>query len=217
MDNNKEWTMDVFTANLRHYVDLHKRSQKEVAEAVGVSAPTFHDWLKGNKMPRMKNVQKLADYFGIALSDLIEEKPKSEQRKLPPNIITPAAHPIPVLGTICAGDGIVANEHFVGQFFIDSSVHADYALKVKGNSMIDAEIYDGDMAFIKKEFDFRPGKIYAVVHGVDSEASLKKVFEQGDKFILQPCNAAFSPIVVDISECYVVGELVGVYHEVKTE
>lgn len=217
MDNNKEWTMDVFTANLRHYMDLHKRSQKEVAEAVGVSAPTFHDWLKGNKMPRMKNVQKLADYFGIALSDLIEEKPKSEQRKLPPNIITPAAHPIPVLGTICAGDGIVANEHFVGQFFIDSSVHADYALKVKGNSMIDAEIYDGDMAFIKKEFDFRPGKIYAVVHGVDSEASLKKVFEQGDKFILQPCNAAFSPIVVDISECYVVGELVGVYHEVKTE
>lgn len=217
MDNNKEWTMDVFTANLRHYMDLHKRSQKEVAEAVGVSAPTFHDWLKGNKMPRMKNVQKLADYFGIALSDLIEEKPKAEQRKLPPNIITPAAHPIPVLGTICAGDGIVANEHFVGQFFIDSSVHADYALKVKGNSMIDAEIYDGDMAFIKKEFDFRPGKIYAVVHGVDSEASLKKVFEQGDKFILQPCNAAFSPIVVDISECYVVGELVGVYHEVKTE
>lgn len=217
MDNNKEWTMDVFTANLRHYMDLHKRSQKEVAEAVGVSAPTFHDWLKGNKMPRMKNVQKLADYFGIALSDLIEEKPKSEQRKLPPNIITPAAHPIPVLGTICAGDGIVANEHFVGQFFIDSSVHADYALKVKGDSMIDAEIYDGDMAFIKKEFDFRPGKIYAVVHGVDSEASLKKVFEQGDKFILQPCNAAFSPIVVDISECYVVGELVGVYHEVKTE
>lgn len=217
MDNNKEWTMDVFTANLRHYMDLHKRSQKEVAEAVGVSAPTFHDWLKGNKMPRMKNVQKLADYFGIALSDLIEEKPKSEQRKLPPNIITPAAHPIPVLGTICAGDGIVANEHFVGQFFIDSSVHADYALKVKGDSMIDAEIYDGDMAFIKKEFDFRPGKVYAVVHGVDSEASLKKVFEQGDKFILQPCNAAFSPIVVDISECYVVGELVGVYHEVKTE
>lgn len=215
MDNNKEWTMDVFTANLRHYMDLHKRSQKEVAEAVGVSAPTFHDWLKGNKMPRMKNVQKLADYFGIALSDLIEEKPKSEQRKLPPNIITPAAHPIPVLGTICAGDGIVANEHFVGQFFIDSSVHADYALKVKGNSMIDAEIYDGDMAFIKKEFDFRPGKIYAVVHGVDSEASLKKVFEQGDKFILQPCNAAFSPIVVDISECYVVGELVGVYHEIR--
>lgn len=216
MDNNKEWTMDVFTANLRHYMDLHKRSQKEVAEAVGVSAPTFHDWLKGNKMPRMKNVQKLADYFGIALSDLIEEKPKSEQRKLPPNIITPAAHPIPVLGTICAGDGIVANEHFVGQFFIDSSVHADYALKVKGNSMIDAEIYDGDMAFIRKDFEFVPGRIYAVVHGVDSEASLKKVFEQGDKFILQPCNAAFSPIVVDISECYVVGELVGVYHEVKT-
>ena len=212
MDNNKEWTMDVFTANLRHYMDLHKRSQKEVAEAVGVSAPTFHDWLKGNKMPRMKNVQKLADYFGIALSDLIEEKPKSEQRKLPPNIITPAAHPIPVLGTICAGDGTVAEENFSGQFFVDSSIHADYALRVTGDSMIEAEIYNGDMAFLRKEFDFRAVWIYAVVHGIDREASLKKVYRQEDKLILQPCNSDYAPIVADQQDCYIVGELVGVYH-----
>ena len=48
--------------------------EKEMAAIVGVSPPTFHDWLKGKKMPRMNNVQKLADYFGVKLSDLIEEK-----------------------------------------------------------------------------------------------------------------------------------------------
>ena len=97
----------------------------------------------GFKFPRMDKVEMLANSFGIEKSDLIEEDSKVKNRNLPSNLITPAARPIPILGTICAGDGIVANEHFVGQFFIDSSVHADYALKVKGDSMIDAEKHTG--------------------------------------------------------------------------
>lgn len=76
---NKEWTMEIFTQNLQRYMDKFGKNQKEMAEIVGVSPPTFHDWLKGKKMPRMKNVQKLADYFGIALSDLIEDKTTDEK------------------------------------------------------------------------------------------------------------------------------------------
>ena len=76
---NKEWTVDIFTQNLQRYMDKFGKNQKEMAEIVGVSPPTFHDWLKGKKMPRMKNVQKLADYFGIALSDLIEDKTTDEK------------------------------------------------------------------------------------------------------------------------------------------
>lgn len=76
---NKEWSMDIFTQNLQRYMDKFGKNQKEMAEIVGVSPPTFHDWLKGKKMPRMKNVQKLADYFGIALSDLIEDKTTDEK------------------------------------------------------------------------------------------------------------------------------------------
>lgn len=77
----KEWTVDIFTKNLKSYMEKFDKNQKEMAEIVGVSAPTFHDWLKGKKMPRMNNVQKLADYFGIALSDLIEEKVTPEMEK----------------------------------------------------------------------------------------------------------------------------------------
>ena len=75
---NKEWTIDIFTRNLKYYMKKFDKTQKEMASLVGVSAPTFHDWLNGNKMPRMKNVQKLADCFGIALSDLIEDKEPKE-------------------------------------------------------------------------------------------------------------------------------------------
>ena len=71
---NKECSIDIFTKNLKMYKEQFEKNQKEVAAIVGVSPPTVHDWLKGKKMPRMNNVQKLADYFGVKLSDLIEEK-----------------------------------------------------------------------------------------------------------------------------------------------
>lgn len=209
---NSEWSKETLAKNLKHYMEKTGKTQKELAKVAGVSEPTFSYWINAIKYPRIDKIQALADYFGILKSDLIEEKPKSEQRKLPPNIITPAAHPIPVLGTICAGDGTVAEENFSGQFFVDSSIHADYALRVTGDSMIEAEIYNGDMAFLRKEFDFRAGWIYAVVHGIDREASLKKVYRQEDKLILQPCNSDYAPIVADQQDCYIVGELVGVYH-----
>lgn len=209
---NSEWSKETLAKNLKHYMEKTGKTQKELAKVAGVSEPTFSYWINAIKYPRIDKIQALADYFGILKSDLIEEKPKSEQRKLPPNIITPAAHPIPVLGTICAGDGTVAEENFSGQFFVDSSIHADYALRVTGDSMIEAEIYNGDMAFLRKEFEFSAGWIYAVVHGIDREASLKKVYRQEDKLILQPCNSDYAPIVADQQDCYIVGELVGVYH-----
>lgn len=209
---NSEWSKETLAKNLKLYMEKTGKTQKELAKVAGVSEPTFSYWINAIKYPRIDKIQALADYFGILKSDLIEEKPNAEQRKLPPNIITPAAHPIPVLGTICAGDGTVAEENFSGQFFVDSSIHADYALRVTGDSMIEAEIYNGDMAFLRKEFDFRAGWIYAVVHGIDREASLKKVYRQEDKLILQPCNSDYAPIVADQQDCYIVGELVGVYH-----
>lgn len=75
---NAEWDIKIFTRNFEEYMRMYGKSQKDVADAIGVSAPTVHDWLKGKKMPRMHNVQKLADYFGVKLSDLVEEKVTEE-------------------------------------------------------------------------------------------------------------------------------------------
>ena len=54
---DKEWSIDIFTKNLKIYMEQFGKNQKEMAAIVGVSPPTFHDWLKGKKMPRMNNVQ----------------------------------------------------------------------------------------------------------------------------------------------------------------
>lgn len=76
-----EWDIKIFTDNFDKYMKLSGKNQKEVAAAVGVSAPTVNDWLKGKKMPKMPNVQKLADCFGVKLSDLVEKKVTKEMEK----------------------------------------------------------------------------------------------------------------------------------------
>ena len=64
---------EIFAQNLSHYLDKTGRDQREVAEVVGVAPSTFNEWVKGKKYPRVDKIQMLADYFGVRMSDLIEE------------------------------------------------------------------------------------------------------------------------------------------------
>ena len=77
---SKEWSKQFFANNLKRYMELSGKNQKELAEIAGVSAPTFNEWVNGKKFPRINKVQILADYFGIKKSDLIEEKLSEEQK-----------------------------------------------------------------------------------------------------------------------------------------
>lgn len=78
---SNEWSKKTFAKNLTNYMIMSGKSQKELADVVGVSAPTFNEWVNGKKFPRIDNIQKLADYFGILKSDLIEEKMTEEKEK----------------------------------------------------------------------------------------------------------------------------------------
>ncbi|WP_314696259.1 helix-turn-helix domain-containing protein [Mogibacterium timidum] len=134
------------------------------------------------------------------------------ERPLPSNIVVPAGRQLPILGTICAGDGIHCEENFEGYFFVDKSIKADYCLRVKGDSMIDANIYDGDVAFLRKDFDFIDGEIYAVCYGAEESASLKKLYKADDKIMLQPCNSDYAAAFVNVDDVVIVGECIGTYH-----
>jgi transcriptional regulator with XRE-family HTH domain len=74
----------IFSKNLNKYLSLNNKTQKEVADAIGVSPQTFNTWCQGIALPRMGKVQLLADYFNIGKTDLIDEKtegitPKDER------------------------------------------------------------------------------------------------------------------------------------------
>lgn len=69
---------EIFAKNLQYYIARSHRSQKEIAEAVGVSPSTFNEWVKGKKYPRIDKIEMLANYFHIQKSSLIEEKTKNK-------------------------------------------------------------------------------------------------------------------------------------------
>lgn len=75
MDNK-----NIFASNLKKYMKLKGKNRKEVSEALDVSYYTFSDWVNGKKYPRMDKVEKLAEYFGILKSDLIEDKSKFQEK-----------------------------------------------------------------------------------------------------------------------------------------
>ncbi len=66
----------IFANNLKKYMDLHRKTRRDISEVLGISYYTVSDWVNGKKYPRMDKVELLANYFGIQKSDLIEEKEK---------------------------------------------------------------------------------------------------------------------------------------------
>ena len=75
--NNKS----VFAQNLKTQMSLHGKTRKDIADALDLSYYTVSDWVNGKKYPRMDKVERLAQYFGILKSDLIEEKLTPEKEK----------------------------------------------------------------------------------------------------------------------------------------
>lgn len=76
-----QWSKDVFAKNLRTYMERAGKSQKDMADIVGVSTATYSDWINAKKYPRIDKIEIMAEYFGILKSDLIEDKMTEEKEK----------------------------------------------------------------------------------------------------------------------------------------
>lgn len=206
----------IMAKNIQYYMDLYNKTRNDICQDLGIKYTTFTDWIKANTYPRIVKIELMANYFNIEKSDLIEEHNKESvqsDRPLPSNIILPSAHKLPIMGTICAGDGVVCEDDYQGTFIVDIDVKADYCLKVHGDSMIGANIYDGDIVFISKSYDFIQDQIYAIERLDYNEASLKRVTQDGDTLILNPCNPEYHAMVTDYEEVRIIGRCVGVLHK----
>lgn len=118
---------------------------------------------------------------------------------------------IPIIGTISAGTPILAEENIEDYFSIDSSVKCDFALRVKGDSMINADIFDNDIVFIRKQNVLENGQIGAIL--LENEATLKRFSKSNGKIILQAENPSLTdwPRVYTEGDIRILGKLVGVY------
>lgn len=109
------------------------------------------------------------------------------------NIIPlPEMRKIPLLGAIACGAPILAEEHIEDMVDIPKHIHADFALTCKGDSMINARIFDGDIVYIRQQDTVENGEIAAVLNG-DGEATLKRVKLFPDHIVLEPENPMYPP------------------------
>jgi repressor LexA len=123
---------------------------------------------------------------------------------------------VPILGRVAAGEPILAIEQAedtvkVDRFFLGANREV-FALKIKGDSMIEAGIYDGDFIFVKKQLTASRGDI--VVAMIGDEATVKYFYPEQDQIVFKPANARLQPIVVRKREwksVNLIGLVVGVY------
>jgi len=123
---------------------------------------------------------------------------------------------VPLLGRIAAGKPVEAVEQRATLSFADCAGHRDtYALEVRGDSMIEDHICDGDMILVERTAEVRDGDIVvALISGM--ETTLKRIYrEPGERIRLQPANSSLEPIFVPASEVQVQGRLLAVLRKYK--
>lgn len=119
---------------------------------------------------------------------------------------------IPVIGTVTAGVPILATQNIEGYFPLlsDDMPHGEtFMLRVKGESMINAGIYDGDQIIVKKQPTAENGDI--IVALIDDSATVKTYYKEDGHFRLQPENDTMSPII--LSDLVILGKVVGLFRK----
>lgn len=119
----------------------------------------------------------------------------------------PPVSAVPVLGTVTAGQPILAQENFEGYIgYVGRNAEDMFALKVKGESMIEIGILDGDMIIAEKTCYAENGEI--VVAMIENEATVKRFFREDGHYRLQPENKTMQPIITD--EVLILGKVVAI-------
>ncbi len=177
----------IFAKNLSWQMEQAGERQADIARLLGVSKSTVSAYCKGVQMPRMDKVELLARHFGILKAGLLEKMPDGagETGLLP----LPSTYRVPRLGRIACGAPVLAQENFEGYDEVPEHISADFTLVCRGDSMINARIFDGDVVYIHQQDAVENGDIAAVL--IDEEATLKRFYLYPNRVELRPENPTF--------------------------
>lgn len=202
---------EIMAQNIRYYLKRYGKTQKEICKDLGFKEMTFSDWVNAKTYPRIDKIEKMANYFHVQKADLVEEK-----RKPLKNIVPIERRMVPIIGQIAAGKPILADEHIEAFLPCDAGVHADFGLVVSGDSMIGADIHDGDVVFIRSQPIVDDGQIAAV--RIDDDATLKRFYKNPDGCTLVSMNPKYPPMVFNSGNCdsiQIIGLAVAKYSVIK--
>ena len=197
---------------LAEYVDAHgyPPTVREIGDAVGLASPsTVH--------AHLANLERA----GLLKRD--PTKPRAielvgRKRQQPPERAPSSVPTLPLVGQIAAGGPLLAEEAIEDEIAVPEPLgrDADFLLRVKGDSMVEAGILDGDIVVVRKQSDARAGEIVVALVGDDEsadEATVKTFHRERDGRIrLQPENAALEPLYPEHVE--IIGKVTGVFRSI---
>lgn len=179
-------------ANIRRLRQEKKIAIERMAELLGVSRQTVYRYendmiatIPRDKLDRMAELLAVpvAALYGFGTAESRDSFPSVRRKR------------VPLLGEIACGTPIYAEEEYGSYASVGEETDADFCLRARGDSMIGARIYDGDLVFVRAQDTVENGEIGVVV--IRDEATLKRVYyyPEKQKLILTPENAAYEPLV----------------------
>lgn len=169
-------------------------NMREAARLLKMPYTTYVNYEKGAREPNSETLIQLADFYDTTIDYMLgkTDDPNSVTVSPSDNILPfPDMKSVPLIGTIACGEPILAAENIEGEVDMPEHVKADFALRCKGDSMINARIYDGDIVYIRQQPTVDDGQIAAVL--IDDEATLKRVHLYPDHIVLEPENPQYRP------------------------
>ena len=188
------------------YVDRHgyPPTVREIGEAVGLASPsTVH--------AHLANLERA----GVLRRD--PTKPRAleltgRERRRPSAATAAVQQKLPLVGEIAAGGPLLAEENIEDYVGVPETLSGDFLLRVKGDSMVNAGILDGDIVVVRRQQDARNGDIVVALAGEDEaadEATVKRFFRDDGRIRLQPENQAMAPIYLTYVQ--ILGKVIGVF------
>lgn len=198
---------------------------RELAEKSGVSKSSISQYVNGSHAPSNISSGKIAKVLGVNPLwlmgfDIDMKESIVEEKHHLSNVYPIELKRFPLLGEIACGVPKYAGEDRESYVMAGTNIQADFCLKAKGNSMINARIHEGDIVFIRKQDIVDNGEIAAVVVNNESEATLKRFYYYAEKcmVILKAENPTYEDMIFtrgELENFHVLGKAVAFQSDVK--
>lgn len=193
---------DIDRSNITRYCKGDYEAKQDVVYRIAGALHVNIPWLMGYDVP-MEDAITIDEFNLWEVPRLFGLQGKN-------NVIPiPQMRSVPLVGTIACGTPILAEQNIEGDVSAPDHVHADFALRCQGDSMINARIFDGDIVYIRQQETVDDGEIAAVL--INDEATLKRVHLYEDHVVLEPENPQYRPLVywgIDMNAVRILGKAV---------
>lgn len=220
--------MTQLSERIKNAIEQADLSYAALAELTQIPKSALQRYATGEtaKVP-FERVQKIAAATGVTASFLLGW-PEAPSAPAPsdslslfqqfPDLMPLEMQKIPILGEIACGSPIVMNEEYESYVPAGVNLHADFALRARGDSMIGARIKDGDLVFIHKQDIVENGEIAAVI--IEEEITLKRLYYYPDqkKLVLMPENPTYEPFLYvgeELNEIRILGKAIAFQSELS--